>query len=188
MLVGYARVSTKEQNMNRQIDQLTQAGVDKRNIYQEKITGTTKNRPELTRMINELQEGDTVLIVELSRVSRSTKDMLDIIDDIKNKGAHIKSLHDTWLDTTDDNPMAAFLLTIMAALSQLERDQISSRVKEGLAAARKRGRKGGRPSTPNSKVEAARAMRQGGMTIKSIMEQTRLSRSTVYRITKDSTQ
>lgn len=182
MLVGYARVSTEEQKLDRQIDQLIEAGVDKRNIYSEKVTGTKRNRPELNRMLDELQEGDVVVIADLTRVSRSTKDLLEIVDKVKVKGASIKSLKDTWLDTTSDNPYAAFLLTVMSGLSQLERDLISSRVKEGLKAAAKRGRHGGRPNKRDEKAPAVEAMAAAGMKIKDIVDATGLSRSTVNRI------
>ena len=83
MLIGYARVSTEEQKLDRQIDALVNEGVDRRNIYQEKITGTKKDRPELKRMIDEMQEGDVLVIPDLTRLSRSTKDLLEIIDKIK---------------------------------------------------------------------------------------------------------
>ncbi|VTQ56454.1 resolvase [Clostridium perfringens] len=85
MLVGYARVSTEGQSLDRQIDMLVDYGVDKRNIYQEKISGTKIRREQLEKMINELQEGDTVIITDLTRISRSTKDLLNIIDKIKEK-------------------------------------------------------------------------------------------------------
>ena len=182
MLIGYARVSTEGQNLNRQIDQLTACGVDNRNIYHEKITGTRSDRAELNRMIDELQEGDTVVITDLTRISRSTKDLLLIIDKIKSKGAYIKSIKDTWLDTTSDNQYNAFLLTVMSGLSQLERDLTSARTKEGLASARARGRIGGRPSKQNEKADAVKALSAGGMRIVDIMEQTELSRSTINRI------
>ena len=83
MLIGYARVSTIEQNLDRQIDALKEAGVDERNIYQEKVTGTKTDRPELKRMLDMLREGDVVIISDLTRISRSTKDLLDIIEKIK---------------------------------------------------------------------------------------------------------
>ncbi len=182
MLVGYARVSTEGQNLDRQIDQLTASGVDKRNIYQEKMTGTKSDRMELNRMIEELQEGDTVVITDLTRISRSTKDLLLIVDKIKSKGAYIKSLKDTWLDTTSDNPYNAFLLTVMSGLSQLERDLTSVRTKEGLASARARGRIGGRPNKQNEKAATVKALAAGGMRITDIVKETGLSRSTVNRI------
>lgn len=151
MQIGYARVSTEEQNLDRQIDALQQAGIDDRLIYKEKITGTKKDRPELQKMLNHLNEGDIVIITDLTRISRSTKDLLDIVEKVKNKGASIRSLKDTWLDTTSNNPYNEFLLTVMSGLSQLERDLISQRTKEGLASAKARGRNGGRPSKQNEK-------------------------------------
>lgn len=182
MLVGYARVSTREQNLDRQLDMLIAYGVDIRNIYKEKVTGTKADRVELNRMIDELQQGDVVVIADLSRVSRSTKDLLMIVDRIKDKGANIKSLKDTWLDTTTSNPYNEFLLTVMAGMSQLERDLISSRTKEGLIAAKARGRCGGRPSKRNEKAEIVQTLYNQGYKIVDIVKATNLSRTTVYRI------
>lgn len=184
MLIGYARVSTEGQNLNRQLDALRDAGVDDRCIYQEKMTGTRKDRPELSRMVSELRAGDTVIISDLTRISRSTRDLLDIVAQIKGKGADIKSLKDSWLDTTSENPYNSFLLTVMSGLSQLERDLICQRTREGLASARARGRVGGRPSKQNVYSGAVHAMATGGMKISEIMETTHLSRSTVQRILK----
>lgn len=120
MLVGYARVSTKEQNLDSQLDMLIDYGVDIRNIYKEKVTGTKADRAELNRIIEKLQYGDVVGIADLSR------DLLMIVD----KGASIKSLKDIWLDTTTSNPYNEFLLTVMSGMSQLERNLISNRTKE----------------------------------------------------------
>lgn len=136
-------------------------------------------------MIEELQENDIVVISDLTRVSRSTKDLLKIIDRIIAKGASIKSIKDTWLDTTKDNPYNNFLLTVMSGLSQLERDLISSRVKEGLAAAKARGRNGGRPKKRNEKTEIVKMLYENNYKIVEISKQTGLSRSTIYRILKD---
>jgi len=182
MLVGYARVSTIEQNLDRQLDSLKSFGVDIRNIYQEKLSGTTKNRPALVKMINELQESDIVVVSDITRISRSTKDLLEIIEQIKEKGASIKSLKDTWLDTTSSNPYNEFLLTVMAGLSQLERDLISQRTREGLIAAKARGRNGGRPSKRNSKAKLVETLATNNYKIKDIVNETGLSRTTIYRI------
>ena len=182
VIVGYARVSTKEQNLDRQLDMLVNYGVDIRNIYKEKVTGTKANRPELNRMIDELQTGDIVVIADLSRVSRSTKDLLMIVDKIKGRGATIKSLKDTWLDTTSSNPYNEFLLTVMTGMSQLERDLISTRTKEGLSAAKARGRCGGRPNKRNEKSEIVMTLYKGGYKVVDICKATGLSRTTVYRI------
>ncbi|MDB1934981.1 MAG: recombinase family protein [Clostridium sp.] len=185
MLVGYARVSTEQQNLDRQIDMIVSYGVDKRNIYKEKITGTKSNREQLNRMIDELQQGDVVIIADLTRISRSTKDLLKIVDDIKNKGAAIKSLKDNWLDTTSDNPYNDFLLTVMSGLSQLERDLISARTKEGLASAKARGREGGRPNKRNEKSDVVEMLYKEGYKITDIAKKTELSRASVYRILND---
>ena len=185
MLVGYARVSTEEQSLNRQIDMLIDYGVDKRNIYQEKISGMKSNREQLDKMIDELQKGDTVIITDLTRISRSTKDLLNIIDRIKAKGASIKSIKDTWLDTSSDNPYNSFLLTVMSGLSQLEGDLISQRTKEGLESAKARGRNGGRPKKRNDKADIVGLLYREGYKIVDIVKQTGLSRATVYRVLND---
>lgn len=185
MLIGYARVSTLEQNLDRQLDALIEYGVDKRNIYTDKITGTKKERPGLKKMLDELQPDDVVVITDLTRFGRSTPGLLSIIDTIKAKGARIKSLKDTWLDTTSDNPYNGFLLTVMSGLSQLEKDLISERTKEGLASAKARGRKGGRPSKRNGKANLVELMLQQNYSITEIAKQTELSRTTIYRIMKD---
>lgn len=184
-LIGYARVSTEGQNLDRQIDMLIDYGVRKRNIYQEKITGTKSDREQLNKMIEDLEEGDTVIITDLTRISRSTKDLLNIIDRIKEKGASIKSIKDTWLDTTSDNPYNSFLLTVMSGLSQLERDLISQRTKEGLKSAKARGRNGGRPKKRNSKADTVGLLYKEGYKIVDIVKQTGLSRATIYRTLKD---
>lgn len=184
-ILGYARVSTDGQNLDRQIDALTKAGVSRKHIYCEKMTGTKSDRPELNRLIHDLETGDTVIIADLTRISRSTKDLLEIVDKIKNKGAYIKSLKDTWLDTTSSNPYNDFLLTVMSGLSQLERDLISQRTKEGLVSAKARGRNGGRPSKQNEKAEMVMALYDSGMKIADIVRNTELSRSTVNRIIKN---
>lgn len=184
-ILGYARVSTDGQNLDRQIDALMAAGVSKKHLYCEKMTGTKADRPELNKLINNLESGDTVIIADLTRISRSTKDLLEIVDKIKNKGAYIKSLKDTWLDTTSNNPYNDFLLTVMSGLSQLERDLISQRTKEGLISAKARGRNGGRPSKQNEKAEMVLALYDSGMKIADIVRNTELSRSTVNRIVKN---
>lgn len=184
-VLGYARVSTDGQNLDRQIDALVATGVSKKHLYCEKMTGTKSDRPELNRLIEDLETGDTVIVSDLTRISRSTKDLLDIVDKIKSKGADIKSLKDAWLDTTSSNPYNDFLLTVMSGLSQLERDLISQRTREGLASAKARGRKGGRPSKQNEKSEMVMALYNNGMKIADIVRNTELSRSTINRIVKN---
>ena len=141
MKIGYARVSTEEQNLDRQLDSLKEAGCEK--IFQEKITGTKKERPELDKLMEQLRRGDLIIISDLTRLSRSVKDLFSLVDQIEKKGANIKSLKESWMDTS--TPQGKLMFTIFAGISQFERDLISQRTLEGLAAARARGRNGGRP-------------------------------------------
>jgi DNA invertase Pin-like site-specific DNA recombinase len=177
MLKGYARASMEKQAIERQLDELAAVGVAAAHIYQEKMTGTQRDRPELNRMLAELNESDTVIVVELSRISRSTKDLLEIVELIHSKGADFKSLNETWLDTT--TPHGKLLLTIFAGLSQFERDLIAERTKSGLAAAKARGRNGGRPATEPGKILA---LHHNGVSAAEIVNLTGVSRSTVYRL------
>lgn len=128
MLIGYKRASTLKQKLDRQTDILNEYGVER--IFEEKITGTKRERPQLERMLDTLRKGDVVIITELTRLSRSTKDLFEIVETIHNKGAEIKSLKESWLDTT--TPQGKFMFTIFAGLSQFERDLIAQRTKERL--------------------------------------------------------
>lgn len=180
MLIGYARVSTEEQSLDRQIDLLIEHGVDKRNIYQEKVTGTKIEREQLQKMISELQEGDTIIVLEITRLSRSTKDLFSIVEQIEEKGANIKSLKESWLDTT--TAPGKLLFTIFAGISQFERDLISERTKEGLKSARARGRSGGRPKKATKDIDRAMKLYNSKQyTIKEIEEMTAVSKATLYR-------
>jgi DNA invertase Pin-like site-specific DNA recombinase len=183
MEVGYARVSDDTQSLNRQIDALTAMGIDERNIYQEKITGTKIDRPELLRMIEGLKQGDVCVVAELTRLSRSTKDLFSIVEQIQDKGADIRSLKESWLDTT--TPQGKLMFTIFAGLSQFERDLISQRTIEGLRASKARGRSGGRPSKRTDKQMTVELLYNKGVKIADIVRQTDLSRSTINRIVKD---
>jgi len=170
-------------NLDRQVDALKKAGIDFRNIYSEKITGTTKERPQLIKMLDELQQDDIIIVSELTRLSRSTLDLFTIVEQIQSKGAQIKSLKEPWLDTT--TPQGRLLFTIFSGLSQFERDLLSERTKDGLKAAKARGRNGGRPNKRNEKELTVRALYGNGVTIAEIVRQTELSRSTVNRIIRD---
>ena len=185
MLVGYARVSTQQQSLDRQIDALVAAGVDERCIYKDKASGKSRSRPELERMIRELKSGDVVVVAETTRVSRSTKDLLDLIEAICGKGAEIRSLSEPWLDTSDASPMADFFRTVMAGFSELERRMTSERVKDGLRAAKARGRNGGRPSIRKAHEQAVMALYRGGVSIAGIARREGISESTVRRIIVD---
>jgi DNA invertase Pin-like site-specific DNA recombinase len=186
MLIGYARVSTDDQLLDRQIDALIAHGIDEHNIYCEKVSGAKRTRKELNRMIAEVEDGDIIVVVELTRLGRSVKDLFDLVEQIRNKGAEIRSLKESWLDTS--TPQGKLMFTIFAGLSQFERDLISERTKEGLVSARKRGRFGGRPSKPNAKAAFVQSLynkkSENQMSTKEIANCTGLSVSTINRIVK----
>ncbi len=178
MLIGYARVSMEVQNLNRQLDLLNSAHCER--IYQEKITGTTKERPELEKMLDNLRCGDTILVCELTRLSRSTKDLFNLVEQINKKGCNIKSLKETWLDTT--TPEGKLMFTIFAGISQFERDLIGQRTKEGLESARARGRNGGRPKKDiNDIKKALKLYSSKEYSLKEIYEMTGVSQTSLYR-------
>lgn len=184
-IYGYARVSTKEQNLTRQITALKEAGCEV--IFREKITGTKKDRPELNQLMEQLEEGDQVIVKDLTRISRSTQDLISLMNTFTEMGVGFKSIYDSWLDTTKgDTAMNKLLFTIFAGLSEYERDLISERTREGLAVARSKDKQLGRPSTKKEKVEHAIKLWQEGIyNIKDIVEITDVSKSTLYRNLKE---
>ena len=178
MKIGYARVSTEDQNIDRQIDKLKENGCEK--IFIEKISGTKRERPELNKLLDQIRKDDTVIVCELTRISRSTKHLFEIVQCIEDVGANIKSLKESWLDTTTAH--GKLLFTMFAGISQFERDLISERTKEGLSSARARGRVGGRPQKDDKAVEKAVKLYESKQySIKEIVEMTGVSKATLYR-------
>ncbi len=178
MNIGYARVSTTEQNLDRQLLALEEAGCEV--IYQEKMSGTKKDRPELSKMLDSLQAGDTVIVKELTRVSRSTADMLDLVQQIADKGAYIKSLNESWLDTS--TPAGELMLTIFAGMAQFERKLMLQRCQEGRAVAIAKGVQMGRPKKLDKQMEfALQLYKNGEMSIRRICEVTGVSKATLCR-------
>lgn len=139
MLIGYARVSTEEQNESRQVEALRQKGVEK--IFVDKQTGANTNRPEFKQMMEFVREGDTVITESFSRISRSTRDLLKIVDTFKIKRVEFISMKEN-VDTS--TPQGKFMLTIFAALGELEREQILQRQREGIEIAKAAGKYKGR--------------------------------------------
>lgn len=177
LIFGYARVSTQDQELARQIDALTNYGVNE--IFKEKITGTKAHRPELDRLKSKLRAGDTVVIESLSRLGRSTKDLLQLIEEWNTQGVKLVSLKES-IDTT--TPTGKLLLTVLSAISQFERDITVQRVNEGLTAARARGRKGGRPKADQKAVEkAVKLYRAKNNSVSDIVKLCGISQATLYR-------
>lgn len=140
--IAYIRVSSEKQNTARQRKALKDAGCNE--FYEEKVSGKNTERPELQRMLSELRESDEVIVHEISRLSRSVKDLLTIVEVIKERGASLKSLNESWLDTSSENPMNEFLLNIFGSLAQLERGLTLQRQREGIKIAKKEGKFKGR--------------------------------------------
>ena len=178
---GYARVSTEQQNLDRQLDALRRYGCDM--IYNEKMTGTKRDRPELSKLLDRMTEGDTVVIESLSRLGRSTKDLIELTELFQSKGVHLVSLKES-IDTSTST--GKLLFTLMSAIAQFERDVIADRTREGLTAARSRGRTGGRPRTDPAAVrKAVRLYGTKEYSIKEIEELTGVKKSTIYRNLKE---
>lgn len=174
---GYARVSTEAQNLDRQLDALKNYGVDI--IYNEKITGTKKNRPELTKLLDRITEGDTVVVESLSRLGRSTKDLIELTEIFQSKGVNFVSLKEA-IDTNSST--GKLLFTLMSAIAQFERDVIADRTREGLKSARARGRTGGRPrADPEQVKKAVKLYKTEQYSVKEIEELTGIKKSTLYR-------
>lgn len=174
---GYARVSTEQQNLDRQLDMLNRYGVD--TIYNEKMTGTKRDRPELNKLLDRMTEGDTVVIESLSRLGRSTKDLIALVELFNQRGVHLVSLKES-IDTS--TPAGKLLFTLMSAIAQFERDVIAERTQEGLYAARARGRVGGRPKTDAKRVkQAVKLYHAGQHSVKEIEELTGVKKATLYR-------
>ena len=145
MLVGYARVSTQEQDLQLQIDALEKIGCER--IYTEKASGAQRNRPELRAALNYIREGDTLVVWKLDRLARSLKQLIDTIEDLDSRKIHFKSITES-MDTTTTG--GRLIYHIFAALSEFERAVIRQRTKAGLQAAKRMGKFGGRPRALSS--------------------------------------
>ncbi|WP_058486837.1 recombinase family protein [Defluviitalea phaphyphila] len=181
MKFGYARVSKDDQNLDLQIDALRKYGVDE--IYTEKITGTKQNRQQLTELLNKLRAGDTLVIWKLDRLGRTTKQLLALAEDFQKRGINFVSITENFDTST---PSGKFVFHIFCAMIQMERDVISERTLAGLAAARKRGRRGGRKPKDKKSIERALKMYfSNEFTIKDIEEATGLSKTTLYKYVRE---
>ena len=179
MNLGYARVSTKDQNLDGQRDALTAAGAER--IFADTITGTARTRPELDRLLTELRPGDVVTVTKYDRMARSLPDLLGIVETIRGKGAGFRSLGED-IDTT--SPAGRLTFHIFASIAQFERERIVERTKEGLEAARKRGRVGGRPPalSPAQRVEVKRMRDVEMRPIPEIADLFKVSGKTIRRV------
>ena len=158
-IYGYARVSTDGQSLTSQDVDLRATGCAK--VYAEKISGARSNRPELAKVLKRLDTGDVLIVTRLDRLARSTRDLLNILDDIAKRGAGFKSLHDAWADTTSAH--GRLMVNILASLAEFERELILARTSDGRARAKARGVRFGRPValTPHQRAEALQRLANG---------------------------
>lgn len=159
VLRGYARVSTDGQALGPQVEQLRMAGATR--LYRETASGAKRDRAQLAKLLREVEHGDVVLVTRLDRLARSTRDLLNVLGSLAEKGAMFRSLADPWADTT--TPHGRLMLTVLAGLAEFERELIRARTGEGRARAKREGRKMGRPHklTLHQRQEARRRHDQG---------------------------
>ncbi|CAI8691904.1 recombinase family protein [Burkholderia sp. IT-111MI5] len=179
-LIGYARVSTRDQDLTNQEAQLRAAGCGR--IFAEKITGTRRARPQLDRLLDHLRAGDVVVVTRLDRLARSIRDLLDIVEHIHTANAGLRSLAEPWADTT--TPAGRMVLTVFAGIAEFERSLIVERTSSGRAAAKARGTKFGRKPTltPAQLDHIYRLADEGNTSMQEIAALFGIHRSTLFRL------
>lgn len=179
MKFGYARVSTQEQHLDRQLAALAAAGVDPANTYTDKASGARADRAALNDVLGRLREGDTLVVASFDRLARSTEQLLELSNRLAAEGVNLVSLKER-IDTT--TPQGRFFFTVTAAVAEFERELIRERQREGIATARAKGVKFGRPATDAASMDTAvRLYKAGGVSVAEICERTHVSRAALYR-------
>lgn len=179
-LLGYARVSTTSQVLDRQIDALTSAGVPAERIYTDKISGAKDDRPGMTDLLDYLRAGDTVVVSSLDRLGRSLSGILRVVETLKDRGVTLRSLKES-IDTSTD--VGVMLLGIFGTLAEYERKLINERAADAREAAKARGKQTGRPRAMKpDQVALARRMKDSGESMSTICDALKVSRATLYRM------
>lgn len=178
MNIGYARVSTNAQDLEDQRQQLVAAGCER--IFAEKVSGARPTRPELDRLLEHVRAGDVVTVTRLDRLARSTRGLLDLVDQLNRAGAGFRSLAEPWADTT--SPAGKMVMTVMAGIAEFERSLIIERTQRGQQAARERGVKfGARPKLSDAQIQEARAQIAAGGSVAEVAQRLKVHRSTLHR-------
>lgn len=179
MLIGYARVSTTEQSVGLQLDALQGAGVEQV-FVDEGISGSVSSRPELDKCLAMLRSGDTLVVWRLDRLARSLKNLLELVESLSSRGIHLRSLTES-IDTSSAS--GRLILSVFGALAEFERALIIERTQAGLAAARARGARIGRPTAMSSgQIEQAKTLVSAGHRVAEVAESLGVGRSTLYRV------
>lgn len=178
MIFGYARVSTDDQTLDAQIDALEAVGVER--IFQEKKTGKTRQRAELDKLLEHLRDGDVVVVTKYDRLARTLRDLIDIVEGIRERGAGFRSLGED-IDTT--TPTGRLIFHVFGSIAEFERERIVERTRDGLQAARKRGRVGGRRHklSPEQRAEVRRMRDEEQRSLGEIAKLFGVSKQTVMR-------
>ena len=181
--IAYIRVSTKEQNTGRQHEDFNARGIVLDKVFEEKVSGKNTDRPQLQSMLAYLREGDTLYVESFSRLARSTRDLLNIVNTLTEKGVSFISLKEN-VDTTTSQ--GKFMLTVFAGLYELERDNILERQREGIDLALKEGRPYGRPSVTVSDTfsEHYQQWKNGDLKAVDFMKLENIPKSTFYKLVK----
>ncbi len=175
--IGYARVSTRDQNLDLQIAALQAIGCER--IYKEAMSGTRRDRPELNRALEHLRASDTLVVWKLDRLGRSVKDLVELVGDLEKRGVHFQSTTDS-IDTS--TPAGRFFFHVMASLAQMERELLIERTQAGLEVARAQGRVGGRKrAMTESKLESAKKLLASGEVPRDVAANLGVSLPTLYR-------
>jgi DNA invertase Pin-like site-specific DNA recombinase len=181
MQYGYARVSTAKQDCENQKEALKAAGCEV--VFTEKASGAKTDRAALRKAIARLEDGDTLVVTRLDRLARSTRDLLNILDEVSQRGAGFKSLADAWADTT--TPHGRLILTVLGGLAEFERSLIQSRTEAGIAKAREQGKKFGRPSALDAGQRRKIADRYAaGETMAELAREYEVGEATIFRALK----
>lgn len=182
MRIGYCRVSSQSQNIDRQMIALKEQKVEK--VFVEKISGKDKNRPQLQAMMNFIREGDTLIIESISRLARNTRDFLEIVATLSERGVEVISLKES-IDTA--TPQGKFVLTIFGALYELERESIKQRQMEGIAVAKAKGVVFGRPAikVDDKFIKEYNRWKEGKQTATETFKKLDISRTSFYRKVKE---
>src|SRR6201993_2038538 len=179
MKIGYARVSTLEQNLDLQLRALEKAGCKK--IFREKVSGANRDRPQFQRMLDQIRVGDTIVVWKLDRLARSTRDLLETMEVMLEAGGKFQSLSEPWADTTTH--AGKMIMTIFAGIAEFERELIRERTSAGREAARKRGVRFGRPRklTPEQENLARRLVSEG-KAVRELASVFKVHAATIYRL------
>lgn len=184
MDIGYARVSTMKQDLDRQIDALRHEGIDDRYIYIDKKSGSTTNRPGLHKALEHARDGDVIVVHTLDRLGRTVRDTLNLIHDLRERGVGVRTLADPIpVDSSNpDDPMAQLAVVILSLFGQMERTYALERAAHARAVATAKGKRVGRPSVVDpDKLRYAEHLRNEGLSMREIVEKTGIARTTLYR-------